>query len=61
MIKAGTTVWLWCCTHDTQSMVQEQYVLEVDMTEQQLEELAEEYFWNEKEPEWGFSKRKMRD
>lgn len=59
--KSGTTVWLWWCTHDTQSMEQYEYFLEEDMTEEELEKLAENYFWDDKEPEWGFSEEKKED
>lgn len=56
--KAGTTVWLWWCTHDPQSKEVEEYTLTEDMTEEELEKLAEDYMWNDKEPEWGFSETK---
>ena len=53
--KAGTTVWLWCRTHDGQSQDKQEYTLETDHTEAELNECAEEFFWSCKEPEWGFS------
>jgi hypothetical protein len=53
--KKGTMVWLWCSTHDIQSMEKEEYTLEVDCTHSELEKVAEDFFWNNKEPEWGFS------
>jgi hypothetical protein len=54
--KKGTTVELFCCTHDMQSEEYEDYTLEVDMTEDELNKIAEDFFWNTKEPEWGFRK-----
>lgn len=53
--KKGTTVWLWCCTHDTQSYEKEEYKLTEDHTEEELNKIAEEFFYSNKEPEWGFN------
>jgi len=49
-------VKIWCCTHDLQS--DEEEIIEVadDITDQELESIAEEFMWNTKEPEWGFEK-----
>jgi hypothetical protein len=52
--KKGETVWLWCCTHDSRSSEKEKLVLTTDMTTKELEKIAEEFFWDRKEPEWGF-------
>lgn len=58
--KKGTKVWIWCCTHDFQSEQQYEYVLEENMSEEELNAIAEEFFWNTKEPEWGFSEEKLK-
>lgn len=58
LYKKGEVVYIWCSTHDFQSLDYEEYTLEHDMTEEELTAYAEEYFWNTKEPEWGFSKEK---
>jgi len=49
-------VRFWCCTHDFQSKVEE--IIEVDdnTSEEDLDDMAKDYFWNEKEPEWGFER-----
>ena len=59
---------LWCCTHDTQSheselftldevgITQEQYEEMSEETRKHLESVAEDFMWNEKQPEWGFEK-----
>jgi hypothetical protein len=59
--KKGTTVYLNCCTHDIQSRATEPYTLEVDMTSDELEELAEQFFWDTKEPEWWVSEQEEDD
>lgn len=59
--KKGTIVWLWCCTHDFQSKEIEEFVLDNDYTEEELEDLAKDFFYNVKEPEWGFSETKIED
>jgi hypothetical protein len=53
--KKGTKVWLCCATHDAQSKEFEEYTLEADMTETELSDVAKEYFYNTKEPEWWFT------
>lgn len=47
---------IWCNTHDLQS--EEDDIIEVDddITDDELDEMAEEFFWNNKEPEWGWEK-----
>lgn len=52
--KAGTKVRLYCSTHDFHSKESDLYTLEHDMTEDEINSLAEEYMWNTKEPEWWF-------
>jgi hypothetical protein len=52
--KKGTTVWLCCATHDPQSREHEEYVLEEDMTESEIQEMAKDFMWNTKEPNWWF-------
>ncbi len=39
--KKGETVYIWCCTHDAQSLEYEKLILEDDMTEMDLEDWAE--------------------
>ena len=51
-IKGGTTVWLCCATHDVGSKEWEEYTLTEDMTPSQLEDVAKDFFYNTKEPEW---------
>ena len=53
--KKGETVFLCCTTRDFQSTEFEKYTLEEDMTQVELEKLAEEFFWASKEPEWWVS------
>lgn len=55
--KKGSKVWVWCCTHDAQSMEKELVTLEYDHTEAELEKYAEEFMWNTKEPSWGFEEQ----
>ena len=50
--KKGLRIVLNCSTHDPQSKVSKKYTLESDYTEEQLDKLAEEFFWNQKEPSW---------
>jgi hypothetical protein len=52
--KAGTVVFLCCATHDAQSREHEAYTLTEDMSHDELEEVAKEFFYNTKEPEWWF-------
>lgn len=52
--KKGTKITLWCCTHDSQSMEEFTFVLDSDMTGDELEDAAKDFFWQTKEPEWGF-------
>ena len=49
-------VKVWCNTHDLQS--REEDVMEVrdDATDAELDAEAEDFFWNNKEPEWGWEK-----
>lgn len=47
-------VRLWCCTHDAQSMEEEIIEVEEKTTKEQLEQIAEDFYQNCKEPEWGF-------
>jgi hypothetical protein len=47
-------VKLWCCTHDLQSEAEEIIEVDDDTTPAELNLLAEDFFWNEKEPEWGY-------
>ena len=49
-------VRLFCCTHDIQSKSSEVFEFSDDITDEELEKAAEEYFWNSKEPEWWFEK-----
>lgn len=59
--KKGSKVFLCCSTHDAQSLQYEEYELEADYTEEELEKLAEEYFWNTKEPSWWFQEDEPED
>jgi hypothetical protein len=52
--KAGTKIKLSCCTHDFQSTESDIITLESDLQESDLEKLAEEYFYQQKQPEWWF-------
>lgn len=56
--KKGAKVWLVCATHDPQSKEWEEYELEEDMTEEEVEALAEQFFWDRKEPQWWVSEEK---
>lgn len=56
--KKGLTVLLWCATHDPQSKETEEYVLNQDHTEEELNKIAEDFFYSCKEPEWGFVESK---
>lgn len=55
LIPKGTSVTLFCCTHDRDSKSSEKIVLEEDTFEYELEELAEEFFQSNKEPEYWFT------
>lgn len=59
--KKGSSVWLWCCTHDPQSKEVEEYILTEDHTEDELTKIAEDFFWSQKEPEWGFIEEEPED
>ena len=49
-------VIFYCCTHDFQSEdhsdIEE---FDDDTTIKELEEMAEEFFWNSKEPSWWYT------
>lgn len=53
--KKGSTVWLCCATHDSQSMESEKYILEDDMLESELEDMAKDFYHSSKEPSWWIS------
>ncbi len=59
--KAGQVVFLNCRTHDSFSKESEEYTLTEDMTEEELEKVAEEFFWNTKEPEWWITEEETQD
>lgn len=52
IVKEGEKYVLGCSTHDRQSRVEEEFTAEYDMTEEDLEQEAELFFWNNKEPCW---------
>lgn len=52
--KKGTKVRLHCCTHDSGSEDYEDIVLEDDCTDEELEEMAKEFMYDTKEPEYWF-------
>jgi hypothetical protein len=54
--KKMIKVKLWCCTHDTQSMEEDVIEVDADTTDEELDEMAKEYMYNTKEPEWGFKR-----
>ena len=57
---------LWCCTHDTESAIEEivetsdfgftdEEIKEMsDDTKHALNQVAEQFMWEEKQPEWGY-------
>jgi hypothetical protein len=47
-------VKLWCSTHDLQSRREDIVEYPDDLSNEDLEVEAEEFFWNEKEPCWGY-------
>ena len=49
-------VKFWWCTHDMGSDVED--IIEVDdaTTDAELEQMAQDCFWDDKEPEWGWEK-----
>lgn len=49
-------VKLWCCTHDLQSDAEEEVEVDDDTTDAELEEMAKDFMWSMKEPEWGYEK-----
>lgn len=49
-------VRFWCCTHDLGSKAEDIQEVDSDLTDEELEKWAEEYFWEQKQPEWGFEK-----
>ena len=54
--RKGEKVILHCCTHDLQSEASEEYICEDDTTDKELTDMAEEFMWNTKEPEWYWTK-----
>lgn len=53
-IVKGTRIKFWCCTHDRESDDSRITILEDDYTHEELNEMAKEYMWQQKEPEWGW-------
>jgi hypothetical protein len=49
-------VRLFCSTHDLQSKVSDIIKVDADTTDEDLEGMAEDFFWNSKEPCWWFEK-----
>ena len=49
-------VRFWCSTHDLISKVEDTMELPDDMTDEELEKEAEQFFWERKEPSWGFER-----
>jgi hypothetical protein len=56
VVKKGEKYILACATHDPRSRVEEEFIAEDDMSEEELENEAEEFFWNNKEPCWWWDK-----
>lgn len=54
IIKKGTKVKIWACSHDLQSERDYDLVLDEDMTESELDDTAKEFMWESLQPEWGF-------
>jgi hypothetical protein len=54
MYKKGTKVRLYCCTHDAQSKEYEDIILDEDTSETMLNEMAKDFMYNTKEPEYWF-------
>ena len=49
-------VRFYCSTRDLQSEEEDIIDVDDDTSEKELEEIAEQYFWDAKEPEWGWEK-----
>ena len=52
----GMKVRFWWNTHDMGSDCEDIVEVEDDMTDAELEQMAQDCFWNDKEPEWGWEK-----
>ena len=50
-------VRLYCCTHDSGSKEFEDVEVDDETTDDQLEEMAKEFFFSVKEPEYWFIKK----
>lgn len=49
-------VRLYCCTHDAGSTEYEDIEVDDTLTDEQLEEMARDFFYSTKEPEFWFEK-----
>lgn len=47
---------LWCVTHDVDSLIEDIIEVPDDTTEKDLNLEAQDFFWNEKKPDWGWEK-----
>jgi hypothetical protein len=54
IVAKGTKIKLWCCTHDRGSDDERIIILDDDYNENELEEMAKEFMYESKEPEYGW-------